>query len=160
DSAVHADKLTALGTMVAGVAHEINGPLASLLLSVDTLRLAVGPVLDATQELQRLATTGCALPPSEVAQLAARARKGIHLDEVRELLDETASHVQMIADIVRDLRVYARPDEDDEAAQLVHIPNLIDQVLRVVGPEITARGHIERDYAPSLPLLAVPPSRI
>jgi CheY-like chemotaxis protein len=130
-----------------------------VLLAVDALRLVIGPALDASRELQRLAADGSALSPTEVAQLAARARNGAELDEVRQILDETSSHVQTIADIVRDLRIYARAD-DDEPPQLVHVPNLVNQVLRIVGREIATRGHVERDYAADLPLLVVPHSRI
>jgi two-component system, NtrC family, sensor kinase len=42
----------------------------------------------------------------------------------------------------------------------VQLPDLIDQVLRIVGRGIQDRGHIERDYAPDLPALALPRSRI
>ncbi len=65
----------------------------------------------------------------------------------------------MIASVVRDLRIYARSDEN-EAPQIVNVTDLIEQVLRIVGREITTRGHIERDYCTELPPLVVPRSRI
>jgi signal transduction histidine kinase/CheY-like chemotaxis protein len=159
EQVAHADKLAALGTVVAGVAHEINNPLAAVLLAIDALRLAMKPLFDASEELQRLAASGHGLAPDDVARLAAMGRNGTRVEEMREVLEETVSHVQTIADIVRDLRIYGRAD-DAEAPQLVHLPDLIDQVLRIVGPGIQERGHIERDYAPDLPMLALARSRV
>jgi len=42
----HANKLVVLGTLGAGLAHELNNPLASILLDVDYLREAVAKIPD------------------------------------------------------------------------------------------------------------------
>ena len=69
------------------------------------------------------------------------------------------SALEAIAQIVRDLRVFARSDEDEQP-QIVHLPDLLDQVIRIVGREVTTRGNLERDYAPDLPVLALPRARV
>jgi signal transduction histidine kinase/ActR/RegA family two-component response regulator len=158
-SAVQSEKLAALGTVVAGVAHEINNPLAAVLLSTELLRSILGPLFDAIGEVNRLAGLERPVSTDEIARVTAIAQTGAHLVEGKEVLDELTALAETIADVVRDLRIYARSDES-ESPQIVNVTDLIEQVLRIVGREITTRGHIERDYASALPPLVVPRSRV
>ena len=120
------EKLTALGTLVAGVAHEINNPLSALLLSVSSLR----------------------------RQAAILARP-----ELSSPLDDLEAAGDAIAAIVRDLRMFTRAD-DAEQVELVDVPLLIDQIVRLLGHDAAEHGLIERDYSADLPKLVLQRNRL
>jgi signal transduction histidine kinase/CheY-like chemotaxis protein len=157
----HSEKLTALGTLVAGIGHEINNPLSVMLLSIEAARRYVLPAYDLTWEIARTLSRGEPLSSDLMARLASmpqpRERSGG--SDAARLFDDIGTAGDSIASIVRDLRVFSRTDQEEQP-ELVSVEELIDQALRLIGRELFQHALLERDYAPELPKLLVPRNRV
>ena len=157
---VHSEKLAALGTLVAGVAHEINNPLTALQLGVEACANLLTPLGNVAQELQLWASRGWGASPEQIRTLHELAESGAPAHEGAQLLGEMLGAVSSIANIVRDLRIFARSDSGREDAQLLDANEVIDQALRLAGREINVVARIERDYSRELPRILVPHGRL
>jgi len=123
-----ASRLSALGTMAAGMAHEINNPLAFLLLNVETLnRELLG-------ELAEWAQSGAG---------AERARR------VGESLARIRTGGERIRDIVRGLRTFSRPDVETRAP--LDVRAVLDSSMAMLGNEIRHRARLVRDFEGEIP---------
>jgi signal transduction histidine kinase len=115
----HAQKLEALGRLVAGVAHEINNPLSYVLASLGHL----------DEELERL-----------------KNGKGDLGRELCEAVSEARAGGKRIQQIVQDLTTFSRPDKS--GVENVVLEDVLRFALRMAGPSFPPDTRVEEQIQP------------
>jgi PAS domain S-box-containing protein len=134
---MHIDRMLAVGTMAAGVGHEINNPLGYVMANVT---YASGEVARIAREVEAL---GGRVP--QAGPLAPA------LNEVVSILSEVDEGARRIRDIARDLNTFARNDDE---LQLVDLRAVADSALRMAAAEVRPRARVIREYAEVPPVRA------
>ncbi|MCY1077939.1 ATP-binding protein [Archangium lansingense] len=116
---VVADRLASVGTLAAGVAHEINNPLAFVISNLSFL----------TEELHTISSL---LPEGQ-------------LGELEEVLAETNEGVNRVRLIVQDLKTFSRGDEELPTA--VDLRRGIDSALALARGELRHRATVVKEVA-------------
>jgi PAS domain S-box-containing protein len=138
---IQEDRIHAIGTLAASVAHEINNPLTYVLGGLEEAR---GELEDLADELAAL---GASLGDDRVLA-AARAR----LERAREILVPTLAGTQRIRQVTRELSTFTRPN--DERLAVLDLPSVARSVLKLVRKEIEARARLVEELGPSPPVQA------
>ena len=122
-SVAFSDRMAAVGTLAAGVAHEINNPITFITAGLDEVvaRLRAGPADPAT------------------------------LGEVLDTLRDAQEGAQRVATIVRDLRTFSRTG--DEAIGPVSLGPVLLHATRMVAADLRLRAKLVTDIAELPPVL-------
>ncbi|AMV39618.1 ATP-binding protein [Planctomyces sp. SH-PL62] len=112
---VQNEKLASLGQLVAGVAHEINNPLAFVSNNVAVLERDIRDLLRLI-ELYRRDDQGAPADPvltEERTEILERIDLEYCLDNFPRLIERTREGLRRIERIVKELRLFARVDEGE-----------------------------------------------
>jgi signal transduction histidine kinase len=134
-------RLTTLGTLAAGVAHEINTPVQFVSDSVHFLQEAATGVLslvDTLKVLPRLVLDDASPAQQREAAIAALAAvEAVDLDYTRENMpkafERALSGLERVAGIVRSMKEFAHPAQTEMAA--VDLNRAIQSTLTVATSE-------------------------
>jgi len=127
DQLMISDRMASMGTLAAGVAHEINNPLACVMANLD---LAAREVIERAEQLGLTA----------------------EFSEVQEELRDARDAVDRIRNIVRDLKIFSRSQEDKTGP--VEVSRVMESTLRMAWNEIRHRARLVKNYGQTPPVQA------
>ena len=120
---VRADRMASLGTLAAGVAHEISNPLSFVITDLHVLREQLSEVADEI-ELETL-------------------------DELITLSDKIEQGLDRVSKILSELRTFSHSGAEELGE--VDVCQVLETVVSVASPELDSDVRIVRDYDPVPP---------
>jgi two-component system, NtrC family, sensor kinase len=142
-------KLASIGELAAGVAHEINNPLGFVTSNCNSLSRYSAALTEYIALLDGAVSAAISPTSSERQRLSeAKARMDIDFiqQDMSELLKETHDGLSRVSKIVRDLKTFARADDD--VTEQCEINMLIENALNLSRNEIKYNLELVRKLSP------------
>jgi signal transduction histidine kinase len=143
---VQQEKLATLGELIAGVAHEINNPMACIANNIEPAQEYIKDL----SELLRLYEAHYSEPVPEISEFLESRDIGFVLQDLPKLLNSMHLSVERIKGISVSLRNFSRADATVKVATDLH--EGVESTLVILGHRIKSLGErpeivIQRQYA-------------
>lgn len=155
DQLVHAEKMASLGTLTAGVAHEINNPINYIKTSVHALSEDMRDML----KLLNIYDEYCPSCTNSDNQNQIISTKNeidykILIEEIPNLIKHIAIGIERTEEIVNSLRIYSRPEGDEKIPTNVH--DVLDSTLIMIRNRYKKQATIKKEFSETPQILAQP----
>ena len=148
---LQSDKMASIGTLAAGIAHEINNPIAFILSNLGTLQKYRERL---TEFVRLLEQTVEQTASPELRQAISSQRAELKIDyvlkDLQDLISESISGAERVKKIVNDLKSFARPDTGEMTPTDLH--ECIEKTLSIVWNELKYTCIVEKKYG-DIPLV-------
>jgi two-component system NtrC family sensor kinase len=163
---IQSEKMASIGQLAAGVAHEINNPVAFVSSNLNTMAQYQAQLVDVLQKSMRIISalgnggSSGQLPESltavatEVRELADEIDLEFLYEDFPQLIQESQEGAVRIRKIVGDLKDFAHPGEQELVA--VDINQGLDTTINIVWNEIKYKANLIKDYGDIPPVICYP----
>ena len=131
---VQSEKMSAIGQLIAGIAHEINNPVGCI---VGNIEEATNAIKDLTEYLQ-LCQEKCHIPGSQIEKKASDIDLEFLIEDLPKMLFSMKSGIERIRNISTSLRTFSRADSEYKV--LADIREGIDSTLMILQHRLKANN--------------------
>lgn len=154
-----ADRLSNMGMLAAGVAHEINNPLSYVLYNLESLTEELPELLNAVRRmLAELGSLSSARDLSEELGPAFRLMNPVMLDAMLDRFKDALRGTYRIRDVARGLGAFSRVEKDQLVP--VNLMHVIDVAIDMAFNEIKYRARLVKDYGRKVPVVMASEGRL
>lgn len=159
---IQSEKMASIGQLTAGIAHEINNPLAFVSSNLNRFEEYISDLLNVLRKWQTLGmfvnnNTEVQALLQDLRMLEQRVDISFIAEDFINLMKQTKEGTQRIKTIVDKLRVFSYKGEDKFVDSNIH--EAIEDTLTIVWNEIKYKVDIKKEYN-EIPLVSCNPSEL
>jgi len=153
---IQSEKMLSVGGLAAGMAHEINNPLAGIIQSAEVISMRLWKDSDSPNNIAAAKEAGTSMES---------IRNFMEARNIPRMIDAINESGRRVAKIVDNMLSFARKSEDQKSSH--NIQKLLDKTIELAATDYNMKKHydfkkinIKKEYSDNLPMLLCEGSKI
>jgi len=147
---LHAEKMASVGSLAAGVAHEINNPMSFVSSNLEYLKGSAALLercIDQSISSAMLDGATADRSPTQAFSESDQEELMSLREEMTEILDDCLDGCHRVKDIVQSLKTFAHPDGGEK--KLIKLEECLDVAIKVTSNEVRHKAQLTLDISDS-----------
>jgi signal transduction histidine kinase len=159
EQVIQTEKLASIGQLAAGVAHEINNPIAYVKSNLNSLQQYTANLFSTVKTY-----ADAVMHPDDPVAIDKATQAGQQIDlesvatDVKELLAESREGIERVCKIVSDLKDFSRRDQTTDWVR-ADLHSGLESTLNIVWNELKYKAQVVKTFG-DLPLVECLPSEL